>query len=141
MLTHSMKKKILDIIIGRDEEGQTEAYLGLSTTQPTFEGDNFTEPSADDGYERVLLGSPKAKIYRMKETSINLETTIASSENDKEIHFNESTGSWGEINYFGIFSSATGGKPIYIGNLISPIDPEALNVVVIRKGDIYISIE
>ena len=136
-----MKKKILNIIIGRDTEGQTDAYLGLSTTTPTIDGENFTEPSTDNGYERVLLGSPKIEVFKMKETYVNPDTGIASSENEKEVHFNEATGEWGEIEWFGIFTSETGGKPIYIGQLISKIQPSSLNVVVIRKGDIYISIE
>ena len=141
MLTYSMKKKILDIIIGRDTEGQTDAYLGLSTTTPTVDGENFTEPSAENGYERVLLGSPKIEVYRMAETVVNPDTNVASSENEKEIHFNEASGEWGEVEWFGIFTSEKEGKPIYIGQLVSKIQPSSLNVVVIRKGDIYISIE
>lgn len=137
MLTHSMKKKILDMIIGREGE---EAYLALSKDEPNAQGGGIDEP-VGGGYERVLIGSPNAGIYKMEETQVDSTSGIASSTNDKEIHFNEATTEWGELGWFAIYETATGGTPKYVGQLVSPITPQANNVVIVRVGDISISIE
>lgn len=137
MLTHSMKEKILNMIIGREGE---EAYLALSKDEPNAQGGGVDEP-VGGGYERVLIGSPKAEIFKMDEVQIDELTNTVSSTNNKEIHFNEATSSWGELNWFAIYDCVTGGTPKYVGQLASPITPLDKNVVIVRVGDISISIE
>ena len=77
----------------------------------------------------------------MEEATIEENTHIARSFNDKEIHFNEATGEWGTLGWFAIYETLTGGTPKYVGSLASPINPTESNVVIVKVGDISITIE
>jgi hypothetical protein len=79
-------------------------YLGLSTTTPTDAGANFTPPA--DTYARVAAtfaaGSDVGGNY-VANTSV--------------IEFPESTASWGDLTYGGIFDALTSGNLINFGPL------------------------
>ena len=139
MLTNSMKQYILGNLVGRGGSNGYDAYLALSSTPGNAEGQGITEP-VGNGYARTVIGGYNKAIH-MGEVTVDVTTGIATTTNTSEIHFNEATGSWGTLGYFAIYSSATGGTPRYVGQLETPITPTTNNVVIIRIGDISISIE
>ena len=136
MVTNNLLKFVLNTLGGNNSTGS--AYLALSTTDPGRDGTNITEPRGN-GYERKLLGaSSQTKLMgQPTENTITNKVTITNAE---EIHFNEATGSWGEIKYFAIFTTKTDGTIYYSGQLTSPISPVDGSVVVIKKGELSISL-
>ena len=117
----------------------TSSYLALSQTAPNVEGGGITEP-VGGGYKRAKIGSYQegSKMGTPTYDSSTGKVTVA---NIEEIHFNEATSGWGTITHFAIYSQQTGGEPLYVGQLNSAITPTAGNVVIIRVGDIQISLE
>lgn len=119
------------------------AYLGLSLTPGNVKGEGITEPTGLS-YQRALIGRKG-----QNQTTLACFTTPAIEngnsvfiENDVEIHFNEvqETEGWGEIRYFAIYESATGGTPIYVGQLTKSIVPTVNTVPLARKGNIKITL-
>ena len=104
MLNSIHTKKILEAIVGRDDMYGDVVYLGLSSTTPTSNGTNITEPSGG-GYKRVLVGKEGvAETYKFGSASSN-GTSIT---NSTEIYFPESTGSWGPaLTHFVFYNSPT----------------------------------
>lgn len=147
MITHYAANLILNHIVGRTAVtslGTTRSYLALSSTLPTAEGTNVTEPSGGN-YARMQLGysSESGSFY------MNAADNGEISNGTKEIHFNEASGAWGPLAYACIFNAATGGQLIawgelgsYVGGVWTPasISPIANSVVVIKPGDLNISI-
>lgn len=83
----------------------TTFYIGLSTAAPNEDGTGFTEPSGN-GYARV---NACGGTYWNTATAGSVTNKIA-------IPFPETSGSWGTITYFGVFTAASGGSPIYAGS-------------------------
>lgn len=119
------------------------AFLGLSLTPGTVKGEGITEPTGLS-YQRALIGR-----RGQNQTPLTCFTTPAIEngnsvfiENNVEIHFNEvqETEGWGEIRYFAIYESATGGTPIYVGQLTKSIVPTVNTVPLARKGNIKITL-
>lgn len=119
------------------------AFLALSATEPQATGDGVTEPIGN-GYVRKQIG-----YYQDKEGNYMGEPSGNTIINAQEIHFNEATGDWGTMQYVCIFDAAEGGHLIAWGTLgetvdgiwqPKPITPEANTVVVIRAGDLKISL-
>lgn len=139
MLTNSMKQFILNNLVGRGGSNAGSAYLALSSTAPNAEGGGVTEP-VGNGYARTLIGGYNQPI-KMTNASVDLTTGVATTTNDQEIHFNEATGAWGTLTHFAIYTTLTGGTPRYVGQLVNAITPTANNVVIIRVGDITITLQ
>ena len=99
--TTNASNALLNGMTGRNSYGiLSRCYMGLSTTTPTPDGNNFTEPDASTGYSRVLIGDSSYPItYNMGNPN---NGTIS---NDKMIIFNEATASWGTVTHFGLFTS------------------------------------
>lgn len=105
-------------------------WVGLSTTTPNENGGNFSEPSASE-YCRVQFDD-------------TFDTTVtAQVSNGKGILFyNETLGSWGTITHFGLFTSKTGGTPIFWGKLTSNVAITAANYVpIFRAGALKIALD
>ena len=104
-------------------------YVGLSTTVPTDSGGNFTEPSSSSGYERSKFG----------EVDTSIPAQIA---NKKIIFFNESLGlGYGEVSYFGLFNSATGSTPFFVGHLETRLTIGAGYVPIFRAHQLIIGLD
>lgn len=109
MLTTGIKKYILgEIAGGLSASGSFFSegyYLGLSTTEPTVDGTNFTEPTAAAGYARVYINSSSTS-----GPSFPFEWVSGSNysqvQNKYEVHFNVATASWGTIGWVGIFDNS-----------------------------------
>lgn len=121
--------------------GQTGApilfrcYMGLSTTTPSSDGSNFTEPDAAAGYARALIG-----IDGQSGTQL-MEVEGASAANDQIIFFPEATSTWGTVTYFGLFSAASGGVPLIYGALSSSVSVPANYVPLFRVGSFTLSLQ
>lgn len=120
------------------------AYLALSSTTPSYtstgEITGITEPSGQ-GYARKLIG-------HSSEASTLLMTAAANGkvQNAEEIHFDQATEAnnggtgWGKpMTHYAIYTSKTGGSPLLAGELTAPITVGAGYVVIIKKGELVIS--
>lgn len=150
--TKSMAVKNLKYIVGEATFSSQSTnyisevrYMGLSSTQPNADGGNITEPEASS-YARALIGAyggstDLAGITHFGEPTITDDGLGYKITNHSEIHFNEALEAWGELKYFAIYTSATGGTPIYIGELTSAISPTTNTVPLIRVGMMEITLK
>ena len=142
MFTNDFKKVILNTLCGNTSG--SAAYLALSQTMPNVEGGGVTEP-VGGGYERALLGvtssSGGPSTRNMGDITFDPNTGKTTITNINEIHFKETTSPWGSLPYFAIYPSSSGGVPRYVGQLTTTLTPMANNVVIIRVGDIKITVE
>lgn len=114
-------------------------YLAFSTTTPTADGGNFTEPSGG-GYARVPL--------RTQAVSGGYLVTISGHKvsNSETIFMPEPTASWGTLTHFGLFASSTGTTPDFVGELLNSGGTQGVTVnsgyiFFIRAGEFEISID
>ena len=133
------KKNIMELIYS----GSTTVYLALSTTAPTKEGTNVTEPSGGS-YQRIsmrynIMGSQQPNFPN--EPDYNSSTDIVSITNTRNIYFYEPTAAWGTIGYFALFDAATGGTMLAYGTLSESIQPTVGTIPVIRTGQLTIKEE
>ena len=101
-------------------------YIGLSSTAPSADGTNVTEPSGG-GYQRVQL------------TGLTVpsdgEVTNASA-----ISFPESTQSWGTVSHFVIYDAASNGNLLMYGALEESRTVEAATIMTIRSNGLTLSV-
>ena len=103
-----------------------EYYIGLSSTAPSTDGLNVTEP-ASGGYQRVQL------------TGLS-EPTAGVVTNPTSISFPESTQSWGTVSYFVIFDAATEGNLLMYGELEEARTVEAATLMTLRANSLTLSV-
>jgi len=108
MLTTGVKKYILATIAGGLSASggflNTGTQLALSTTEPTVDGGNFTEPPAAAGYARIsVVSGATGPTYPFEWVT---GTNYSQVQNKFEVHFNVATASWGTIGWVGIFDSS-----------------------------------
>lgn len=101
-------------------------YIGLSSTAPSADGLNVTEP-ASGGYQRVQL------------TGLS-EPTAGVVTNPTSISFPESTQSWGTVSYFVIFDAATEGNLLMYGELEEARTVEAATIMTLRANSLTLSV-
>ena len=101
-------------------------YIGLSSTAPSADGLNVTEP-ATGGYQRVQL------------TGLS-EPTAGVVTNPTSISFPESTQSWGTVSYFVIFDAATEGNLLMYGALEEARTVEAATIMTLRANSLTLSV-
>lgn len=97
-------------------------YLGFSTTAPTSDGANISEPNGV-GYGRVAL------------------TNLATSgngvvSNADEIDCGEASGSWGTLTWCILFDSQTGGNPLSAAQMSKPITVDEGETLKLKAGNI-----
>lgn len=141
MLTESILKNMFYDLLGDYTTSQSgnRAYLGVFSS---ISGSNFIEPT-DSSYTRVQCGirySGSSEGWTFTYTTDGTKATLT-AKNNGEIHLPETTQAWETINYFGIFSSSSGGTPRYYGTLKTSITPAAKTVVVMKKEALVITIE
>lgn len=106
-------------------------YIGLhvGSSAPSASGSGFVEPASGTGYARASIG--------------NLNTSkSAQIANDAIIFFNESIGAgYGTATHFGMFSSASGGTPFFIGELTDAMAIGAGYVPIFRAEQLIIGLD
>ena len=103
-------------------------YIGLSTTTPTASGGNVTEPSSSSGYRRAQLSSMGT-------------ASDAQIQNTDIIYMGESLSDWGTITHFCIFTSASGGTPIFYGQLTNAVTVPTGYVPIFRANAIKVGLD
>lgn len=135
------KNNILNGLVGRNNSIAYSVYVGLSSTAPSADGTNVTEPTGG-GYERVLVGT-----YNQSGTFKFGAPENDEIKNSDFIYFPESSGSWGDtLTHFVLYSAETGGNLLAYGLLQSggtatpiTVDTEK-TVVMFRPGTLVISV-
>lgn len=148
MITNYASNLVLNSMCGKTTTISIapRAFLALSSTEPTVLGGGVTEPTDTAGYRRKQIGYAQDTYSQLMGTPSNGEIT-----NTQEIHFDEATASWGTCSYACIYDAQTGGNLIAWGELghydsitgewvAQSISPVANTVVVIKAGDLKISI-
>lgn len=149
MIIYSIANTLLNEFFARGDRNSliptsTACYIGMSTTVPTFNDSgiitNFTEPASVTGYRRARLG-----LYNNEDTWLMDAAKKGSITNgEKFIFFDEATvgqGGFGELKWFGLFSTQTDGNPILAGELTSPVTVPAGNVLIFRPKNLTVSME
>lgn len=132
MISNTLAQNILNLITGKTSSiSGGNVYIGLSTTIPTSNSttgaiENVTEPSTSDGYNRELIGT-----YQTASTQVFGSVTYDATNNcfvtsnTKQVKFNKATGAWGTVKAFCLYSSETGGTPMFYGTLTSEVTVSA----------------
>lgn len=157
MLTASVSNYLLNMFFARGETNSTislsqACYIGMCTDAATPEVDknpesptygsiiNFKEPDPSTGYRRSRLGiHGNTATYIMDEAQ---EGMIKNGENF--IFFDEATAGgagFGTLTHLGLFSVETGGKPVLVGALTTPVTVAAGNVLIFRPDNLKVSME
>lgn len=150
-LTNTYRNKVVDSLTGRSSllisnntSSTATVYIGLSSTPPNADGGNITEPSAEAGYSRTLIGKSGSNYV---DTLCFPAASGGEAKNNKYIYFTEALEPWGKLEYFVLFSASTGEGNTVIGYAPltdskgdpAPITVSAANTVVLfRPGDLTI---
>lgn len=119
-------------------EGILGGYIGLSTTKPGPDGDNFTEPPIDHsangdngGYRRGVTGGWYKTIDKQRG---NKELALLYESRSDTVY---------TFPYFGIFQSATAqpATPVFWAELDTPITVRKGYVPIIRAGQLILGLD
>ena len=132
MISNTLASQLLQLITGKTMQvSYGTIYIGLSTTIPNLNSstgaiENVTEPDTANGYARELVGSyqvPSSQIFGS--VSYDSANNCFVISNKSQIKFNKATSAWGTIKAFCLYSSSTGGNPIFYGTLTSDVTVSA----------------
>lgn len=154
-LTNSLRNIIIDSITGKKNPsssntpnlGISQAWLGLSSTAPTADGGNVTEPSVSTGdgqptgYGRTLIGKAGEPGTQKFPDAVNGQAI-----NNQYIYFPEALASWGPtLTHFVIFDgSGSSARVVAYAKLMKDGKEEPINVtnantvVLFRPNDLTI---
>ena len=150
MLTTSVSNYLLNLFFARGDQPlsviptSSVCYLGMSTTTPTISANgvisNFTEPATSTGYRRSRLG------IRGNEATYIMDAASKGEikNGDNFIFFDEATAGgegFGTLTHLGLFSTETGGNPVLVGALTTPVTVAAGNVLIFRPNNLKVSME
>ena len=134
--TNSGSASILNGLIGKGASVPlSNCYLGLSSTVPTGDGTNFTEPPSASGYARAIIG-----LQNQVATQVMDLPSGGVTQNKDIIFFPEASASWGTLTHFGLFSAPTGGTLVLYGALSEPITVAANYVPLFRVGNFSLTL-
>ena len=140
-LSNSVKANIINILAGRQSSfSNSNVYVGLSTTTPSGDGTNITEPS-DTYYKRVLIGNYEQNLTKKM---TNATESNPESENADPILFDKASTSWGTITHVVFYDKQLGeSNARFLGYsaLTTSVTVGQGNVARIAAGDLTISIE
>jgi len=136
MITQGKANEILNHLTGRLQSvaSITAVYLGLSTTTPTADGSNVTEP-VGNGYARVLLGNTSQALTQKMNAADDGEIT-----NKEIIYFPEATGAWGSCTHLCFYIAVSGGTPFAFGALTTSISPTTNTIPIIRVDGLTLTL-
>ena len=107
----------------------SNAYIGLSTTQPSVDGTGVTEPASGTGYSRVSASGG------------GFAASNGAITNNNYLYFPEATTGWGTVTYLCVFDgNSSSAKLRYYGALTVAKTIEANSVPLFRPGSINISV-
>lgn len=121
--------------------------LGLASSTPDEDGNNFEEPKIpsgtiyeEDGITPITITTNEYQRVHLKDL---METpSDAIIKNKQIIFFNEAEHySWGEIGYFGIFKDKLSKNPIFWGEINPTITVNQYNIPIFRAGKLQIGID
>jgi len=129
-LTTFARNALLNHLFGKSTyTAPTHVYLGLSTTTPTANGSNITEPTGN-GYVR-----------RQTSPSDWVAATASSVTTAGDLIFATATPlSWGTVTYGLLYDAETGGNCLDFGELTTPRTIVAGDAFIVRAGGITLSI-
>lgn len=127
---------ILNYVFGKTKtlSGATKIYLALSSNDPEADNGAFTE-LVGGGYARVLVSNQDDTYPNL----IGMASERAIT-NTAQINWNKATADWTEAKGLGLFTTATGGTPIYYGTLDVPVKVVAGAVALFDPGALRVSI-
>lgn len=104
--TTAMANSVLYENFHGDAEGgdKRKVYIGLSSTAPSEDGSNFTEPEATKttGYHRGEIGSKMAQASNRQ------------IQNNTVCYMSLLRADLGTVGYFGLFTAKSGGVPFFL---------------------------
>lgn len=123
-----LEDELLDQIFGAlAYAAPATLYVALSTTTPSDDGTNFTEPSGN-AYARVSVTNNK--------TTWNTASGGA-VDNAIEIAFPQATpAGWGTVTHFGVYDALTVGNQLAWGALTASKVIDALDTAKFAAGDL-----
>lgn len=105
----------------------SNTYVCLSTTTPDENGDNFTEPPAENGYVRQQFGP----------TLLDIAGQVA---NSQIIFLFEATGDCGSVTHVGLAKTKKD-KPFLVAQLSSPLTVGTGYVPLIRAKQFVVGLD
>lgn len=125
MATGFTRAKASDIL----QSAIRNSYVALSTTTPDQDGNNFTEPSTGNGYQRQNIGL--------------LDTSISGQVANQGILFLfEATGDCGSVTHVGLSTQAARGTDVFLmAELTAPLSIAAGYVPLIRAHNFIIGLD
>lgn len=141
MIVRSKANELLELLV---RSNTTNYYwIGLSSTAPTATGSNFTEPSIPSG----AVDDEGQPITVNEYQRVNLKEYMGAAsnaiiKNNSIIFFNEAEHyGWGTLTHFGIFTSKTGGTPIFWGELSSAVTVPKNYIPIFRAEKLQIGLD
>lgn len=127
-------------------------YIGLHTTQngktPDEDGNNFDEPAIPsgatdaDGNTITVNEYKRVPLYSSEEGKKMGTATGGIIKNIVAIMFPEAENyGWGTITHFGIFETASGGTPIFVGELTSSVEIPKEYIAIFRKNKLQVGLD
>ena len=109
-LNDYLELKLLEEIVGKTAFVMPTAYIALSRADPGESGAGVDEPTIGSlGYARIAT------------TAANWGTAAAGAiANAQILSYAEATGSWGACTHWIAYDAATGGNPLFYGELTVP---------------------
>jgi hypothetical protein len=120
-----LEKKLLDHVFGNGSYTPPSIYIGLSTTLPSNDGTNVSEPTGN-GYSRKNFSTWNIAANRI-------------ISNNGIITFATSMGDWGTITHYVIYDAETNGNMLAFGSLSSAKTVTNGNILTIASNDLEIS--
>lgn len=138
MLSATYSNNVLRGIFGQIQSMSfgSSAYLALSKTALNDDGTGIQEPSTNAGYERVLIGK-----YNVTDVNIMEMNGDRKMWNKSIIFFPEATADWGVCTHYAVYTSKTGGTPVFWGQLNEPITVETGKVPIFRKHEFIVEMK
>ena len=128
-----LENELLDQIFGAQAYvAPATLYVALSTTTPSDDGTNFTEPSGN-AYARVAVTNNKT----------NFNTAAAGAvDNAVSIDFAQATpAGWGTVTHFGIYDASSAGNLLAWGALTASKAIDALDTAKFAAGDLNATLD
>lgn len=126
--TDYLKNQVISHIFGRATFSPPTLYLGLSTSPPGNNGEDFNEPSGS-GYQR--LATTPADWTDAQAGCVGNVTRLC---------LNMSLGSWGTVTHFGLFDAPQAGHLLLGGQLEQPITVGPGAIVNFEPGQLCVSL-
>ena len=125
-----LEEQILNAVLrGQTFPSISTVYVALMLTDAGE--DNTGSEVSGNGYERVSASF----------TAPSQDGTVSFVENNSQVEFPEATGTWGDIGYFAIYDSSTGGNLLFYGALNQEQTVEASQTLRFNTGEITVRID